>query len=153
MKNYIKVKVSLYLKLLRRKGVWGNWCIDPLVGGEWSASRPCRFTPGERGPVPIGQEAGWAPETVWMTWRRKNSWPYRDSNCNPSVVHPVASRYTDFIQYYLSLVIFEDAVSSTDSLKYGLIANDGTRRMWNRPAQAGFKALVQHFPNGTEGDP
>jgi hypothetical protein len=22
-------------------------------------------------PVPIGYEAGWAPEPVWMTWRRE----------------------------------------------------------------------------------
>jgi hypothetical protein len=25
-----------------------------LVGGEWSASRPDRFTPRERPPIPIG---------------------------------------------------------------------------------------------------
>jgi len=32
-----------------------------LDGGEWSASRPGRaLPPGERTPVPIGQEAGWA---------------------------------------------------------------------------------------------
>jgi hypothetical protein len=24
-----------------------------LVGGEWSATRPCRFTPGKEPPVPI----------------------------------------------------------------------------------------------------
>jgi hypothetical protein len=33
----------------------------------WEGSvtpRP-RFTPGERTPIPIGQEAGWAPEPVW----------------------------------------------------------------------------------------
>jgi hypothetical protein len=23
--------------------------------------------------VPIGNEAGWAPELVWMTWRREDS--------------------------------------------------------------------------------
>jgi hypothetical protein len=39
----------------------GNGCIDPhfltsaLVGGEWSASRPARFIPGER-----------APSTLWI---------------------------------------------------------------------------------------
>jgi hypothetical protein len=32
---------------------------------EWSASRPGRFTPG-KDPVPIAQEAGWAPELVWI---------------------------------------------------------------------------------------
>jgi hypothetical protein len=45
-------------------------------------------------PLPIGLEAGWTPEPVWTTWRRENSWPYRDSNF--SVAQPVASRYTDY---------------------------------------------------------
>ena len=36
-----------------------------LEGGEGSASRPCRsVTPGND-PVPIVQESGWAPGTVW----------------------------------------------------------------------------------------
>jgi hypothetical protein len=51
-----------------------------LVGGERSASRPGRFTPGERVPVPIGLEAGWAPESVWATLRTENCCPPRDSN-------------------------------------------------------------------------
>jgi hypothetical protein len=35
-------------------------------GGEWSASRPGRpLPPGKEPPVPIVQEAGWAPEPVW----------------------------------------------------------------------------------------
>jgi hypothetical protein len=34
------------------------------------------------------------PEPVWMTWRRENDSPYRDSNSDPSVIQPVASRYT-----------------------------------------------------------
>jgi hypothetical protein len=33
-------------------------------GGGWSAPRPGRFTPG-KDPVPIVQEGGWAPGTVW----------------------------------------------------------------------------------------
>jgi hypothetical protein len=37
-----------------------------LDGGEWSASRPGHALPPEKGPpVPIVQEAGWAPEPVW----------------------------------------------------------------------------------------
>jgi hypothetical protein len=31
----------------------------------WLAPRPGRFTPVERDPVPIVQEAGWAPGPVW----------------------------------------------------------------------------------------
>jgi hypothetical protein len=43
-----------------------SYSFSTLDGGEWSASRPGRaFTPGEGSPVPIGQEAGWAPEPVW----------------------------------------------------------------------------------------
>jgi hypothetical protein len=53
------------------------------------------YPPGKEQPVPIGYEAGWAPEPVWTTGRRENSWPYRDSNSDPSVVQPVASLYTD----------------------------------------------------------
>jgi hypothetical protein len=33
---------------------------------------------------------------VWTIWRRENSWPYRDSNSDPSVVQPVASCYNDY---------------------------------------------------------
>jgi len=37
-----------------------------LDGGEWSASRPGRGLPPRKGPpLPIVQEAGWAPEPVW----------------------------------------------------------------------------------------
>jgi hypothetical protein len=37
-----------------------------LDGGEWSASRPGRaLAPGKGPPVPIVQEAAWAPEPVW----------------------------------------------------------------------------------------
>jgi hypothetical protein len=34
-----------------------NFLTLALVRGEWSALRPGRFNPGERSPVPIGQEA------------------------------------------------------------------------------------------------
>ena len=35
-----------------------------LDGGGWSTPRPGRFTPG-KDPVPIVQQAGWAPGPVW----------------------------------------------------------------------------------------
>jgi hypothetical protein len=38
-----------------------------LDRGKWSASRPGRALPlGKEPLVPTGQEAGWAPEPVWM---------------------------------------------------------------------------------------
>jgi hypothetical protein len=43
-----------------------SFCTSVLDGGEWSASRPGRaLAPGKGSPVPIVQEAGWAPELVW----------------------------------------------------------------------------------------
>jgi hypothetical protein len=43
-----------------------------LDGGEWSASRPGRALPPEKGHrIPIVQEARWAPEPVWTHTRGK----------------------------------------------------------------------------------
>jgi hypothetical protein len=45
--------VDLYIHSpIYHDSVWSCGCIDPqaLVGGEWSASRPGRFTTGERAP-------------------------------------------------------------------------------------------------------
>jgi hypothetical protein len=43
-----------------------SFTTSALDGGEWSASRPGRALATEKGPpVPIVQEAGWAPEPVW----------------------------------------------------------------------------------------
>jgi hypothetical protein len=49
--------------------------ISAQVGGDWSGSRLGSFTSEEEPLVPIGYEAGWAPESVWMTWRGENSCP------------------------------------------------------------------------------
>jgi hypothetical protein len=67
-----------------------------LVEGEWSASLPRRFTPEKRAPVPTGWEAGWTTKPVWTARRRENSWLYQDSNSDPTVIHPLAGRYTDY---------------------------------------------------------
>jgi hypothetical protein len=43
-----------------------SFLTSALEEGEWSASRPGRTLPaGKEPPVPIVQEAGWAPEPVW----------------------------------------------------------------------------------------
>jgi hypothetical protein len=43
-----------------------SFTTSALDASEWSASRPGRaLPPGKGTPVPIGQEAGWAPEAVW----------------------------------------------------------------------------------------
>jgi hypothetical protein len=43
-----------------------SFSTSALDGGEWSASRPDRALAPEKGPpVPIVQEAGWAPQPAW----------------------------------------------------------------------------------------
>jgi hypothetical protein len=65
------------------------------VGDEWSASRSCRYTPGEGAPG-IHRIVGWVgPRTGLDEVEKRKFLPYRDSNFDPSVVQPVASRYTD----------------------------------------------------------
>ena len=51
---------------------------------------PAAFTPG-KDPVPIVQEARWAPEPVWIG--AENLAP---PGFDPQTFQPVASRYTDY---------------------------------------------------------
>jgi hypothetical protein len=61
-----KVKQSRYTpwrRLGERRYSSYSFSTSALDGGEWSASRPGRSLPQGKGPpVPIVQEAGWAPE-------------------------------------------------------------------------------------------
>jgi uncharacterized membrane protein len=69
-----------------------------LDGGEWSASRPGRALPSGKGPpVPIVQEAGWAPEPFWTQRLEEKSFRLcRGSNLDRPVIQPVARHYTDW---------------------------------------------------------
>jgi hypothetical protein len=64
MKTYGGVDVKIHVFL--------TWTLD---GGEWSASRPGRFTPGERAPGIHWIGAGWAPEPIWTTWKGEKCLP------------------------------------------------------------------------------
>jgi hypothetical protein len=78
---------------LCHEGVWASGCIDPLfltsalVGGEWSASRPSCFTPGERAPGTHWM-VGWVDPRVGLHYVRKFL-------TLPGLVQPIDSRYTD----------------------------------------------------------
>jgi hypothetical protein len=62
-----------------------------LDGGEWSVSRPGHALAPEKGPlVPIGQEAGWAPELVWtQRLEEKYSCLCWGSNLNRPVIQSI----------------------------------------------------------------
>jgi hypothetical protein len=51
---------------------------------------PAAFTPGKE-PVPIVQEAGWAPELVWIGVE-----DLAPPGFDPWTFQPVASHYTDY---------------------------------------------------------
>jgi hypothetical protein len=61
--------------VLRHEGVWGSEGIPPpiltstLVRGEWSASRPGRFTPGKEPRYPLNKRMG-GPQS-WFERRRE----------------------------------------------------------------------------------
>jgi hypothetical protein len=99
----VNIKYYQHLKNVNfHGGVWGerryssySFSTSALDGGEWSASRPGRaFTPGERTPVPIVQESGWAKEPVWTQARGKILFSRRGSNPDHPVVQPIVRHYT-----------------------------------------------------------
>jgi hypothetical protein len=57
---------------------------------------PAALNPRGKDPVPIGQEAGWAPEPVWIQRLEEKSFRLcRGSNLDRPVVQPVSRHYTD----------------------------------------------------------
>jgi len=66
-----------------------SFLTSALEGGVWSASRPGRLYP-HKDPLPIVQEAGWAPEPVWIGAENLAS-----PGFNPRTFQPVASRCSD----------------------------------------------------------
>jgi hypothetical protein len=77
--------------------VWTRiFLTSALVVGEWAASHPDRVTPGERatGTHWIG---GWVGPRAGLDKVEKRKFlPVLESNSDPSVIQPVASRYTDW---------------------------------------------------------
>jgi hypothetical protein len=98
-KNKVKLSLCLTNSALRHEGVGGSGCIDPCLldlGTSWSwvvsFSTRLLYPRGKSPRHPSDKKPG---EPHSRSGRRgENSWPYRDSTSDPSVVQPVASRYT-----------------------------------------------------------
>jgi hypothetical protein len=102
---YIKVKQSRYTpwrRLGREEYSSYSFTTSAVDRGEWSASRPGRALPPEKGPlVPIVQKAGWAPEPVWtQRIEKKILCPRWGSNPDLPDVQPVVRHYTDLNSFY-----------------------------------------------------
>jgi hypothetical protein len=98
LKVKVKVKLSLCLtkhhamKTYRGSGGIAPYILDLVLdGGEWSASRPGRFTPRERSPSThwIG---GWMGPRVALDTvvKRKIPSSLRESNPRTQIVQPIA---------------------------------------------------------------
>jgi hypothetical protein len=60
--------------------------------GEWSESRPGRaLPPGKGPPVPIAQEAGWAPKLVWT--QRLEGKSFASAGDRNPIARYIASNY------------------------------------------------------------
>jgi hypothetical protein len=82
-----KVKQSRYTpwrRLGERRYSSYSFSTSAIDVGEWSASRPGHaLPPGKGPPIPIVQEAGWAPEPVWaQRLEEKSSAPAGDRTPN-----------------------------------------------------------------------
>jgi hypothetical protein len=100
MKYKAKLKLSHHTpqKRLRERRYSPYSSTSALDGGKLSASHPARaLAKGKGPPVPIVQEAGWAPEPVWTQRLEEKSFCLRrGSNLDRPVVQPVARYYTDW---------------------------------------------------------
>jgi hypothetical protein len=93
---------------------------------EWSASHSDRtLAPGKRSPVPIVQEAGWAPEPVWTQRIEEKCFRLcRESNLDRSVVQSVARHCTDWATgslWLLLLLLIQTAGMSKGSEQCGVV--------------------------------
>jgi hypothetical protein len=72
--------------------------------------------PGRGPPVPILQEAGWAPEPVWTKRLEEKSFRLcRGSNLDRPAVQSVARHYTD-LSYLGSVEVCSYSCSSEDAV-------------------------------------
>jgi hypothetical protein len=72
-----------------------------LVGSEWSASCPGRFTPRGKSPrYPLGRRL-YGPQPVWTTWRRPRT-PTAWSSSPEPVAVAIPVRY--YIYIYTTVV-------------------------------------------------
>jgi hypothetical protein len=96
-KNYEAKKSSVPLPPCMHQGGEDSpysFLTSPLDGGEWSPLRPGRVLPlGKGPPVPIGYEAEWTSEPVWIQRLEEKSFATNEDRA--PFVQYVVRHYTD----------------------------------------------------------
>jgi hypothetical protein len=143
--------------------VWIHIFLTSALRGEWSDSRPGRFTHWGNSPwYPLDRRLG-RPQS--RSGRRgENSWPYLDSNSDPSVVQPVASHYSGPRHMYTKTRVTDKNYSSG---KHDAVTDGDCRRVTGGSSQFkeqssglgplttqhnNFKAKRLQRPSDTKGD-
>jgi hypothetical protein len=138
-------------RMWNQKSVFSSSFYSEYIRLKWGACNyiSCHFTPGERAPSThwIG---GWVgPRPVL---KAENSWFYLDSNSDPSVVQPVASRYTDcaipapgkFINSsWISITIYIQI--SEELMNYSVYANACHCRLYTPSSRVIIRKRLQTF--------
>jgi hypothetical protein len=132
----VKVKVNLSLCFNwapRHEGVLEEWryssthtLTSAVDGGDWSASRPGRFTPRERAPI-IHWIGGWVGlrAALGAVVKRKIPSARWESNPRTPIVQPVAQRYTDWAITALPQMVVNFLTSwATTSFSRGILSTD-----------------------------
>jgi hypothetical protein len=112
-KSYIHHPCYKSSPATRHWGAWGErryssypFTTSALDRGEWSASRPGRGLPPRKGPpVPIVQEAGWAPEPVWTQRLEEKS--FAPAGDRAPIAQSVARHCTDLATPAPTALLYE----------------------------------------------
>jgi hypothetical protein len=65
----------IYIDVWRRGDITPSFLTLALDVGDWTSLRRGRLPSEKEPPIPIGWEAGWAPEQVWTIWKRESLGP------------------------------------------------------------------------------
>jgi hypothetical protein len=86
---------------------------------------PATFAPG-KDPVPIVQEAGWAPEPVWIGAENLAT-----PGFEPRTFQPAASRYTDYAIPALPIIIIIIIPRPITKNRIGMLQNQQSPK-WHK---------------------
>jgi hypothetical protein len=119
--------------------VWVHvFLTSAVVGSDWSASRPSHSPSGTHW---IGSWVG--PRTGPDEEERSKSFPYRDSNSDPSAMQPVTSRYTDCATPAQNIVSFS-VILTLSCVLWERKSQHGVACMWRCLTHSDlFKAVLQ----------
>jgi hypothetical protein len=133
------VKLSLCFSFTEHHAIKTYWgwryssthsLTSAIDGGEWSASRPSRFTPRKRASDPLDRRLGGPQSQSERGSEEKNSQPL--PALEPPIIQPVAQRYTTELSRFLLL---KWILQKYDIWRYGLGDEmDGeysTQQGWN----------------------